>query len=250
MKVLGFVIQRKSENVFYLLEALSGTQTPEVREALEQIVSRFPDHDFGRAAEKTLSSLGAIPRPSTATAASLSGDLELFGLPNLLQTLSEAGVSGLLVLKDLNDETTGLIAFDNGRLLDAQVSKIRGNEAVYQLFERPVPGTFSFVIRREPTPGAETSSREVLPIVFEAMRRYDEFRQACVIVPDDVAFELTGIRPVAPPDERDATLIRTIWEKVRSGATASQCEVDITTDAYRVRRLLVHWVEQGAVQQI
>ena len=74
MKVLGFVIQRKSENVFYLLEALSGTQTPEVREALEQIVSRFPDHDFGRAAEKTLSSLGAVPRPSPATAASHARD--------------------------------------------------------------------------------------------------------------------------------------------------------------------------------
>ncbi|MEO8216826.1 MAG: DUF4388 domain-containing protein [Acidobacteriota bacterium] len=250
MKVLGFVIQRKSDNVFYLLEALSGTQTPEVREALEQIAARFPDHNFGHAAEKTLSALGATPRPAAAATPSLSGDLELFGLPNLLQTLSEAGVNGLLVLKDLNDETTGLIAFDNGKLLDAQVGRIRGNEAVYQLFERPAPGTFSFVTRRDPVPGAETTAREILPIVFEAMRRYDEFRQASVIVPDDVAFELTGIRPQSPPEEHDASMIRAIWDKLRSGATASQCEADVATDAHRVRRLLVHWVEQGAIQQI
>jgi hypothetical protein len=252
IKVLGFTLQRKSESVFYLIEALASTTAPAVRQALEEVVERFPDHDFGRAAGKTLTSTGAQPRAPEAPSASLSGDLELFGLPELLQTLAESNVSGMLTLKDRESETTGILVMEHGKILDAQAGRLRGPEAIYQLFERPSPGTFAFVSRREGASDKEHGAvpHEVVPLVFEAMRRYDEFRQARLLVPDHVTFEVSGIRPSAHPDEKDANLARLVWNKARTGATASDCETDVPADSFRVRRLLVHWVEQGALQQV
>ncbi len=253
LKVLGFVIQKKAENVFFLLEALASTPSAAVAQALEEIVQKFPDHDFGRAAARTLAGFGATPRPAEGPGVvSLAGDLELFGLPNLLQTLAEAAVSGMLTLRDSEGETTGLVVMEGGRIVDAQAGKLRGNEAIYQLFERPSPGTFAFTARREGAIDKERASaaQEVVPIVFEAMRRYDEFRQARVLVPDHVTFEVSGIRPTSHPDEKDVNLWRIVWSKVRSGATALECEEGVPADSYRIRRLLVHWTEEGALQQI
>jgi hypothetical protein len=252
IKVLGFTLQRKSESVFYLIESLASTTAPAVRQALEEVVERFPDHDFGRAAAKTLSSTGAQPRQPEAPSASLSGDLELFGLPELLQTLAESNVSGMLTLKDRESETAGILVMEHGKILDAQAGRLRGPEAIYQLFERPSPGTFAFVSRREGASEKEHGAvpHEVVPLVFEAMRRYDEFRQARLLVPDHVTFEVSGIRPSAHPDEKDANLARLVWNKARTGATASDCEIDVPADSFRVRRLLAHWVEQGALQQV
>lgn len=253
LKVLGFVIQKKAESVFFILEALASTPSAIVAQTLEEIAQKFPEHDFGRAAAKTLAGFGATPRPSeAASVVSLAGDLELFGLPNLLQTLAEASVSGMLTLKDSEGDTSGLIVMEAGKLLDAQAGKLRGNEAIYQMFERPTPGTFGFTARREGAIDKErvNQAHEVVPIVFEAMRRYDEFRQARVLVPDHVTFEVSGIRPTSHPEEKDVNLWRMVWTKVRSGATALECEEGIPADSYRVRRLLVHWTEEGALQQI
>lgn len=253
LKVLGFVIQKKAENVFFILEALAATPSASVAQTLEEIVQKFPEHDFGRTAAKTLAGFGATPRPPEAAASvGLAGDLELFGLPNLLQTLAEATVSGMLTLNDSEGETSGLIVMEGGRLLDAQAGKLRGNEAIYQLFERPAPGTFSFIARREGALDKEkaAAAHEVIPIVFEAMRRYDEFRQARVLVPDHVTFEVSGMRPTSHPEEKDVNLWRMVWTKVRAGATALECEEGIPADSYRVRRLLVHWTQEGALQQI
>jgi hypothetical protein len=253
LKVLGFVIQKKAENVFYIMEALAGTPAATVAQTLEEIAQRFPEHDFGRAAAKTLTSLGATPRPpEAAPSVSLAGDLELFGLPNLLQTLAEASVSGMLTLKDPEGETSGLIVMEAGKVLDAQAGKLRGSEAIYQLFERPAPGMFAFTARREGPVDKDrlAGAQEVMPIVFEAMRRYDEFRQARVLVPDHVTFEVSGIRPTSHPEEKDVNLWRMVWSKVRAGASAIECEEGIPADSYRIRRLLVHWTEEGALQQI
>jgi hypothetical protein len=43
-------------------------------------------------------------------------------------------------------------------------------------------------------------------------------------------------------------LQKNLWSRVSRGATPLECETEIRCDAYRIRRLLAHWVEQGALQ--
>ena len=53
----------------------------------------------------------------------------------------------------------------------------------------------------------------------------------------------------SPPheEESDPIFIRDVWLKASSGTRVGEWEREIATDCYRVRRLVAHWVEQGAL---
>jgi hypothetical protein len=38
-----------------------------------------------------------------------------------------------------------------------------------------------------------------------------------------------------------------VWIKASSGANIAECERHLATDSFRVRRLVAHWLEQGAL---
>jgi hypothetical protein len=79
------------------------------------------------------------------------------------------------------------------------------------------------------------------------MRRYDEFQQAAGLVPDDMPLKTTQVKPTPHPEERDGILVKDLWTLASGGATARECEARLKADSYRLRRLLAHWVETGAL---
>ncbi|HWC66320.1 MAG TPA: DUF4388 domain-containing protein, partial [Thermoanaerobaculia bacterium] len=248
-KVFGFVIARKAQNIEWIVRALSSTPTPEVRQLFREVARTYPDQSFAKAASAALDGFDNAPAPpDTSSLPSLSGDLELFGMPNLLQNLAQSEVSGVLTLTDRSGETAGILTFEAGKLAHCRVGPLRGRDAVYQLFENPSPGTFSFVNRRENGSAAEPGSfLEIVPLIFEGSRRYDELRQARAIVPEGVVLVATAIPPTAPEDERDPTLLQGVFAKITAGASPVQCEEAFFVDSYRIYRLIAHWLEEGSL---
>ena len=250
-KVFGLALHRSYENVVYLVQALSSTPTEGVKSAYDALVKRFPEQEFAKAAAKSLQTF-ASGRATTDGAAepvgSLSGDLSLFGVPSLVQSLAESQVSGTLTLKSPKGEPFATIILRQGKLGSCQTNKLFGDEAFYQLLERPLPGTFLLV--RQPEGARETQAvalRDVLPLTLEGLRRYDEFQLANAVTPDDMMLKPTEVKPTAPKDETDGILVKDLWTAVGSGATPRQCETIVAADSYRIRRMLVHWVEQGSL---
>jgi len=80
------------------------------------------------------------------------------------------------------------------------------------------------------------------------MRRYDEFQEAAAVLPDAAALESTGEKPTAHPAEKDGSFLQALWERASQGGTPKDIEDALTWDSYRIRRVLVHWVEQGALK--
>jgi len=282
-KLLGMTLRQNDQNLVRVVEALSGTDTPAVRRALEDLVTRFKGQDAGRAAQKALTGLDR-PRPaetsspdaasstsgvsgplsapasastsgvsapasaSPAEAASLQGDLEVFGLPSLLQSLADSSASGSLTLRGTKGgEAFGSISLREGKLVEIRRGNLQGDDAFYQLFERPLPGQFAFVKGKPGAPPAGTV-REILPLTLEAMRRYDEFQEAQVLVPDDVRLERGTVNATPPAGEKDGSFLQALWERASQGATPLDCEAAVASDSYRIRRTLAHWVEQGALK--
>ena len=62
---------------------------------MENIVESFPNQEFSRIAAKVLGGFD-VQHVQEAATASLSGDLELFELPSLLQSLGVSEVTGQL----------------------------------------------------------------------------------------------------------------------------------------------------------
>lgn len=245
----AMINKRKGENVISLVQSLRGTRVAEVWEAFQDIATRHPNEAFGQAAAQALQALSEAPPSRPPMTAALSGDLEVFGMPNLLQNLADNKATGTLTLFDEEGHVAATLALEKGGLKTAQHGLLRNAEAVYQLVEKPFPGQFAFVSPRDApaeSDGAETL--EVAPILLEGLRRYDELRGARALVPDETNLRPTGAVPPAHPDEPNEALVESIWDAVRSGMTANACERKFPVDSYRIRRLLAYWIEKGALK--
>lgn len=244
--VLGFTVKKNNDRILWLVQALAGTPTDQVRATLQDIVDRFPNEKFAEPVAKAIATLGASSKPAPAPA-SLSGDLELFGLPSLLQTLSQNPLTGALTILNTEGRTEAVVLLEKGQFRGAQYGTIKGARAVYQLFERPFPGTFAFVYRTDiASLGPNSPPRDIVGIILEGVRRHDEYKHAAVMVPDTAALAATDTAPTPLKDE-DPELARIVWEKVTNGSNARECEGQVPVDGYHVRRLLAHWVEEGAL---
>jgi hypothetical protein len=253
-KVLGVSVggRRKADNVERIIEALSGTDTPLVRQAFQELSTRYEGQPLGEAATRALQKLGAPPPSKETTTAALAGDLGLFGLPSLLQNLSDTQVTGVLTVLDAAGNTAATIRLDDGMVLSARTDRLEGEAAVYQMLEKPVLGRFIFVDSDEESEinMEKGAPKAVQPILFEGIRRYDEFMRAASLAPDDSQFKATDQKPTKVTDEPSMDLLKGVWFKAAKGATPAQCEAEFPVDCYRIRRMFEHWLGEGSLVTI
>jgi hypothetical protein len=248
-KVFGLVLSQSEANARHLIDALSTTPKADVRDAFSSLARRFPNLEIGKAAARALSTLdapAAVPETSYDTR---SGEMEKFGLPQVVRSFSDAGLSGLLRLKNGRGDVDAEIVLRSGRMKSCAARGLTGEDAFYQLLERPAPATFVFEKQAGDSrldPLVE-SLPEILPLCLEGIRRHDELAQASALVPDDAKLAATEVRPDHHPDELDGMFVNGLWKLIGGGATPQDCEGSLKADSYRIRRQLAHWVESGAL---
>jgi hypothetical protein len=251
-RILGRVLPARQPPPLRLIEALSSTRSEKVEILLSEIAEKYGDHELGRAANAALEKLaeaGAAPT-GKQSGATLTGDLEFFGLPSLLQSLADQQATGIITLTSRSSgQTAGKLLLIDGRFADAQAAHLRGVEALYQLLERPVTGHFAFVPHAT-TPQFNGEILDIMPLLFEGIRRHDELRQMMIFVPDDLTLHATKVKPTPDAEERDPVVIREVWVKASSGTAVAEWEPLIAVDTYRTRRLVGRWLEEGALQPV
>lgn len=247
--VFGRVMPSTKPAPLRIIEALSSTRAERVEALFGEIAQKFPEHDVGKAAAAALYNLTHTAQPVVrpTNAATLTGDLDFFGLPSVLQSLADQQATGIVTLTNRRSgQTAGKILFVSGKFADAQAAHLRGADAVYQLLEIPVAGTFAFV----PNPGAKGKGEplDVMSLLFEGIRRHDELRQLVLFVPDDLALRSTSVKPTPDPEEVDPAFIRDVWVKASSATRLADWETQVAGDSFRIRRLIARWMEEGALQ--
>jgi hypothetical protein len=257
-KLFGINVRRtrKSERLKYLMEAVSGTDAPSVRQALASVIERFAgQHEateahsvLGRLGKRTAGSNGGDSSDEGASA-TLAGDLALFGLPGLIQNLADSHLSGTLTLHDSTGQALATIEFQSGMIWRASTGSLSGQSAVFQLIERPVEAKFLFTERKASDLPPETTAAllPVMPLILESMRRFDEFERAAALVPDAASYTRTNRQPTAPAEETDADLLAQVWGSAARGMPPNQVEGEFAVDAFRIRRLYEHWVSEGSL---
>lgn len=251
VKVLGVTLPvgRRAAALEGLITLLAGTPAHAVREVLTEVVERFPGQPFAQAAARALARAKATSSSAPPTP-SLAGDLQLFGLPSLLQNFGESRLTGALTVFDGTGAAAGTLRFVEGQIVAASAGPLTGKAAVYQLLTLPLP-RFVFVHDDTPPPTVdEGAPYAVLPLVMEGMRRFDEYRRACALLPDQARLRPGQQRPTRPAEEHDVALMRKVWAMAFAGASAAECERDAGVEFSRVRRLLAHWLEEGALELV
>jgi hypothetical protein len=248
-KLLGRVMPSRNPPPLRIIEALSSTRSEKVETLFAEVAEKFADHDVGRAAKAALYNLTHVAaQPAARQAASLTGDLDFFGLPSLLQSLADQHATGIVTLTaKRTGQTAGKLLFLNGKFADAQTAHLRGTAALYQLLECPLAGTFAFVPHPPEGVKPRTEPLDVMPLLFEGIRRHDEYRQLLLFVPDDLVLRATAVKPTPDPEESDPAVAREVWVKAASGTRLAEWEPQVPADVYRVRRLVARWMEEGAL---
>ena len=246
--------REQMQRLHYWVRALSGTRSAEARAFFEILSMRCPEAEVGRQARGVLRELGASLPGVVAPHGTLAGDLDVFGLPGLVQSLGELRQTGTLTLIDTSGHAAAHLAFENGRIRNASMGELVGNDAFYQMLERPFPGRFSFV--SETTPGmlglaSRPEGSAITPLLLEGLRRQDELRRLeTLIAADTVLVPTRGGDPKEPPGEADAALVAALWRTVATGSTAADCEQTVRVDAYRTWAVIGHWIESGVLRSV
>jgi len=243
--VLSRLVPTREADLRRLVAALAATPSAEVRQLFAMLVERFPTDSFGREAQKALASLDAPVRPPSPPA-SLSGDLELFGLPMLMQSLSDAKRTGTLSLLDAQGKPVATLNLDHGQLRGGRLGHLSGREALYQVIEKPFQATFAFVSRSDFV-GEPADPEPVMSLILEGVRRHDHLQRGLALVPEEVPLAASGKSPSTVPNEPDYDLVVKLWQKACEGVTPRQCEADLAVDSYRIWNALAHWVAEGAL---
>jgi eukaryotic-like serine/threonine-protein kinase len=242
--VLGRLVGRKDQDLPAFVGALAGTRTPEVRALLERVQKRYASQEAGRAAARALESQ---PIPAAAVVGQ-SGELDAYGLPALLHRLAEGRATGTLSLMPREGGgAPAMISFSNGRPLGARWVHREGVEAVYQLFERPFPGTYAFDASAPAFP-ASSPLPDLAVLLKEGVRRARELQRTSAVVPEELPLEATGAAPGTVLDEPEYDLIVALWSKACARVPVRQMEGELPADAFRIHRPLAQWLEEGALR--
>lgn len=246
--LLGLRLRKETGRAASLVKALSGTASAEVEALFREIARKHGEEQSGELAAEALEAFAAKARAAEASSSTFSGDLAFFGLPMLLQTLSQGQMTGVLTLIDAVGLPASKLWLLEGRLRHATLGRLSGQDALYQLLIRPFPGTFAFVHRKDgPTTGVLDPPAELMSLIFEGVRRHDEWKRSAALVPDEARLWPTG-KPRDIRTEEAADLVEDVWKAVISGATAGECESRFLIDSHRVRSLLASWVETDALK--
>jgi len=245
-KVLGIALRKETDEAIHLVQALSGTKAPDVLQDLKDIAKRYPGTRCAAVAKRAIT---REAQPLASTPDFANGELPMYGLPRLLERLSQQHASGLLRLFDSSGEARGMLSLDEGKLNGCRAGLLRGEVAFYQLFQKPAQGSFSFEPHgKQSTTGAVAKrSVDLYPMILEALSRSGEYTRYRAVVLDERVLRPTGASPKPPPGETDGQLLNDLWTAVEQGATPAQFEATATVDSLRVRRILAHWLESGAL---
>jgi Domain of unknown function (DUF4388) len=245
--LLGLQLRKELGRSASFVRALSGTPSAQVATLFQEIVRKHGEEDFGVLAAEALEGFAARVRAAEASSSAFSGDLAFFGLPMLLQTVSQGQMTGVVTLINAAGVPASKLWFLLGRLLQAGFGRLSGEDALYELLIRPFPGTFAFVHRKDgPTTGVLDPPADLMGLIFEGVRRHDEWKRSAALVPDDARLLPTGKPRLVHADEAE-DLVEAVWAAVASGATARECESRFPVDSHRVRGLLASWVETDAL---
>lgn len=254
VKVLGVAVARGEPLVEHLVRALAGTRAPAVLDTFAELAARFPDRPFGRAASELArapaggSSAAASGARSTLARSAATPAAALAELSTILQDLETSGATGRLAVRDSKGEERAVVELVAGAVAACRCGALVDEAALHRLFEQPLAGRFEFSPSAAPSVGAEPG-RGATALLREARRRCDELRLARALVPDDAAFAGGPNRPTAPLGETDAELMRRVWASLRDGASPVVCEEALGVGSLRVRRILAHWLVEGALRR-
>ena len=131
----------------------------------------------------------------------------------------------------------------------AKVRHLSGDDAVFQLFQAPREGEFSFTgrtIQEEDVHGDITMP--AISLLMESMRLQDELPLLKARIPDPARVFRQKAPALAWTEAESVELAAAVWSRLRKGASASELQKDVARCSYAIYQTLVAMLDAGQIE--
>jgi CRP-like cAMP-binding protein len=188
-----------------------------------------------------------VPRASSKQ---LQGNLKFFDLATVIQTLIGAQQTGtLLVTEEGGAHKVAELFFYKGNVAKARVRHLSGDDAVFQLFQAPLEGEFSFTGRTVQEQDVQSDiTMPAISLLMESVRLQDELPLLRARIPDPARIFRQKAGELAWTEAESVELAASIWARLRKGATVTDLQKDIERCSYAIYKTLVGMLDAGLIE--
>jgi len=180
----------------------------------------------------------------------LQGNLKYFDLATVIQTLIGSHQTGnLVVSQDGGKQKVAEIFFFKGNIARARVRHLSGDDAVFQLFQSPLEGEFSFTGKT--VPDEEVHSDITMPAIsmlMESVRLSDELPLLQARVPDAQRTYRHKAAQLTWEEPDTVELAASVWARLKKGASMTELQRDIPRCSYALYHTVVALLDSGQVE--
>ena len=188
-----------------------------------------------------------VPRASTKQ---LQGNLRFFDLATVIQTLIGSHQTGsLVVVQDAGKHKLADLFFVKGNIARAKVRNLTGDDAVFQLFQTPLEGDFSFTGKTVQDEDMNTDiTMPAISLLMESVRMQDELPVLKERLPHpDRVFRQKAVQ-LAWAEPESIELAASVWSRLKKGATLNDLQKDLPRSTYAIYRTVATLLESGQIQ--
>jgi CRP-like cAMP-binding protein len=188
-----------------------------------------------------------VPR---ASAKQLQGNLKFFDLATVIQTLIGSHQTGsLVVTQDGGKHKVADIFFVKGNIARAKVRNLTGDDAVFQLFQSPLEGEFSFTGKTVQDEEVNTDiTMPAISLLMESVRLQDELPILQERIGDPAALFKQKATQLQWEDSDTVEIAASIWARLKKGASVNDLHRDVPRCSYFIYRTLLTLVETGQAE--
>ncbi len=189
-----------------------------------------------------------VPRGSKQ----LQGNLRFFDLATVIQTLIGSHQTGTLVVTQEGGKSKARIAeifFFKGNIAKAKVRHLTGDDAVFQLFQSPLEGEFSFTGRQVQEEEVQADiTMPAISLLMESVRLQDELPLLKERIPDpDRVFKQRSSQ-LEWQDPDTVELAAAVWSRLKKGASMSDLQRDVPRNSYALYQTVATLLDSGQVE--
>lgn len=159
----------------------------------------------------------------------LQGNLRFFDLATVIQTLIGSQQTGVLtVSQDEGRQKVAEILFIKGNIGRAKVRHLTGDDAVFQLFQSPIEGEFSFQGRAVPDSEVQGDiTMPALSLLMESVRLQDELPVLQERLGDPNRVYRQKAAQLRWDDVETVEAAAAVWARLKKGASLNDLERDV-----------------------
>jgi CRP-like cAMP-binding protein len=182
----------------------------------------------------------------------LQGNLRFFDLATVIQTLIGSHQTGTLAVTQEGGKSKSRIAeifFFKGNIAKAKVRNLTGDDAVFQLFQSPLEGDFSFTGRQVQEEEVQADiTMPAISLLLESVRLQDELPLLKERITDADHVYRQKASQLDWPDADTAELAAAVWSRLKKGASMNDLQRDVPRNSYALYRTVASLLDTGQVE--